>query len=359
MGSLVVSANYYYGCEGGCKGCQLTPSERNSSTANFNKQRLLGSLHSVLKTTKEIDFFSFVLGKGNILELDEAESLVAEVQSEIEDNLQYKEAIIEVNTSLVGSYLQQKEKAFTIAENALRLELRGSVKTRFTVVYDLTCSAPEYKQSVIDFLESLAALRSTYGVKDYYDTLQVILPINHTFQPKKLVDFFSFHKGAFNLAWGRFNGLSGSRLSQAQNWLVEFSRAAKGRLDLNFNNAIENIPNINEQDSMLQAITSMKSVLFILDNGEVALGDFTPFGEFDTQALLQSNTPPMLAESALKIERKRFLRNLKCLSCSYQDMCLSTGGHKLALYNTKHNPSIHSLDCPSLLKPFFHSLSNE
>jgi hypothetical protein len=252
---------------------------------------------------------------------------------------------------LIGDVDKQKKKALSIAKNALSIELEHNIQTRFILVYDLTNPSPQYKEQVKLFLEELSALRKEAGIKEYFDTIQIILPINNLRSPVDVINFFSFHRGAFNVGWGKFSKLSSSRLLKAQDWLLEFSNISQGKIDLNINNNLNNLKFINDKDAFSQAINNMKRVLFIQDDGQIELGDFTAFGEFDTRALLGLNHNPLLASSILKQEWKAFSRQKKCLSCSYQKECMFLGGHKIAQFNNAHNPNVSQIDCPSLLKP--------
>lgn len=347
MSGLAFNATIYTGCKGGCKGCALSMDERKNNELDYSVDFLKSSLENYLRLNhpEEMDYFALVLGRGNILEVDSAVDLISELREHVKSNVLARDKVIEVSTSLLGSYDAQIRVARQICMDSVKDELEHGIEVRFIVVFDLSKKNPVYRENVINFLQTIRSIRKESGLDNTDDTLQIIMQPKETLSPLELLDYFSFHRGAFNLAWGMFEQVEQEQLLFKQAWVEDFCKLAAGKIDLNVNNVLDEIKSFGGHDNTL---SNKRGTVFLESDG-VKFGDFTPFGDFDNKRLLNYDPSFLLLESAQKIELKMHKKDRRCISCEKFDNCVNSGSYKVAHYNRVKNPSSKNVACPSLM----------
>ena len=357
--SLIINLDYCLSCRGTCPTCVLGREERLSTQPALNVRDAVAAIEDIAPRYRVIGHLALGVGRGNNLMLPE-ESIgdYLTLAKAAERALKFRDAVMEISTSLVGKIEPQIERAVRIVRAFLREERR--IDPRFVVVANTALSSEPYWRNLDRFIRELEQERGGHSDGNG-DILQLNLATATLPDAEVLCRFLVDHRIPINLTWTPAfdpGAATEDGLRRLEEWIGRFYvLALKSGIDANVVNRIKAARELSI-DSLPEAaetvMNSADNVIYVAPDGSWHHGFTSVLAEMDPVRY----DPVCVGDGHARVvgdvrnELRKFARNRACAVCPQLPTCVTTGAFRVGLIALRSHPGGTS-SCPSGMRAAF------
>lgn len=347
--SRILNFDYCGNCHGTCRACLLSEEERRRDTPFLDRAQIGQAVTTASRYLPPSEFLAVGVGRGNTLTLRESSvDDIAFLAERVRDELEFKEGILEVSTSLVGRLEEQIERAVRIET---RVAEASGLETRFVVVINPALESDGYWRLLGNFFEAMET-RRTGRSESPGDIAVVNLSAESLPEVLTFAERMSGWRFPVNVTWvgGVDAGMAGwAAIDRIGKWFADFYEASSELgLDCSLISRAQNAlaatalgGDLTNLQDMARAVG--ESLVFVDHMGRVHRGAFTLLGDMD---------PMRFPMGDANISVRDMLKNRSCRACPYLAACVHAGGAHLHQANAVAIGDT-SYECMTGFRPIF------
>jgi hypothetical protein len=369
IANLLINIDYLGSCNGKCAGCLLSEEERASSEPFLKIDALYRLVERLLYKHKDIENAAVVLGRGNILSLEDRYlgdvGFFIEQMAKSPANKNRNEVSVEISTSLIGKIELQIEKAKWLSDIAIQ---PSNITQRFIIVVNPALNSISYRENVRRFIKEMADHRG--GLDGSGDVLVINISIDDVPKIETMKTLLKDIYSPVNVIWSPVKdfGVEGykEKLGQLERFLAEMVHLSQAMdIDLNLINIYRSSHTVSGLDTrrVMADLQAGAECNYVIDKiGAVHHGMFSILGDLDPNRSVSNQNQIHLGKvncifNDPREEWMKLNRNRNCATCEYQQVCIASTGYRLALISLDSGVDLKDA-CPAGLRLTYEALKS-